>query len=265
VVAADDDSVIPLVAGQQRLGSLVVSPRRVGEPFSRRDLELLDLLATPVAQLARAALLTRELELARGDAVAQRLDERRRLRRDLHDSVGPLLAGLGLQADAVRRRNPDPQLDAVAAAITQCRKEVRRLVDELEPEDVPVADLVESVRALVEGWASATVERGLQLALDVPAPLPSLRADVRVAAYRIVGEALTNVVRHSAARHCTVRLLREEEELLIEVRDDGHGRLGDRRGVGLASMDDRATALGGDLVVSAAPGSGTTLRARVPL
>ncbi|HUR14474.1 MAG TPA: sensor histidine kinase [Mycobacteriales bacterium] len=264
----DGTCVVPLVAGSQPLGALVVAPRRAEEPFNRRDLELLELLSTPVAQLARAAVLTHELELARGDAVAQRLDERRRLRADLHDSVGPLLAGLGLHADAARRRHPDdPRLGAVSSAVAECRREVRRLVDELEPEDVPVADLEQSVRELVEGWASATVDTGLHLSVEVPEQLPPLPEAVRVAAYRVVGEALTNVVKHAGARQAVVRLVRDGSELVLEVRDDGRGPVpdGPRQGLGLRSMDERTTALGGELQLSGRTGGGTTLRARMPL
>lgn len=269
-VPDDGTCALPLVAGQQQLGILLVAPRRAGEPFSRRDLELLQLLSTPVAQLARAAVLARELERARGDVVAQRLDERRRLRRDLHDSVGPLLAGLGLHADAARRQHPDDErLQRVTAAVQACRQEVRRLVDALEPDDVPVQDLEQAVRDLVEGWASATVESGLHLVLEVPGPLPELPEQVRLAAYRVVGEALTNVVRHADARHASVRLLTEGGDLVVEVRDDGRGteRPADeqRQGVGLRSMAARAVELGGELELSGAPDRGTSVRARFPL
>lgn len=270
---AAEQAVLPLVAGDVRLGTLLVEPRREGEAFSRRDHDLLSILATPVAQLARAALLARDLERSRGDAVAQRLDERRRLRRDLHDSVGPLLAGLGLQADAVRRRSSpevQQQLAGVTAAIASCRQEVRRLVDGLEPDDTPLPDLEGAVRELVDGWQSVGVESGLVVSLDVPSPLPHLDDELRVTAYRVVGEALTNVVRHAAAGRCTVRLTADLGELVVEVRDDGTGpapvTAGARRGFGLRSMAERARAAGGVLDVSAGDGGrGTTVRARLPL
>jgi signal transduction histidine kinase len=265
-------AVLPLTASGTAVGRLAVLPRREGETWGRRERELLTVLATPVAQLVRAQRLSRELELARGDAVSQRLDERRRLRRDLHDGVGPLLAGLGLQADALRRAagaEEAERLGRLTDAVRQCRREVRRLVDDLETEQDAVDDLVARLRELVDGWASATVERGLVLRLSVPDHLPPLPPDVRLAAYRITGEALANAVQHAAASSCTVRLAVADGDLLLEVRDDGVGvpavSAPARRGVGLRSMGERARAVGGALDVGGGAGPGTTVRARFPL
>lgn len=270
-----DAAVLPLDAGNGTIGTLVVEPRRPGQAFTRADLALLDVLATPVAQVARAALLTRELDIARRDAVEQRLDERRRLRRGLHDSVGPLLAGVGLHVDAARRSAPAdlrPALDRVSAAVRECRQEVRRIVDELEPAETPVPDLEGAVRELVSGWSSATVDTGLTIALVVAEQLPPFDEATRTAAYRIVGEALTNAVRHAGAHVCTVSLSVDHGALVVDVRDDGVGigvasdRNGGRVGFGIRSMDERARMLGGELTVAPADGTrGTAVRARLPV
>lgn len=284
--APAEAAVVPLSSGGVPLGRLVVLPRREGEGWGRRERALLEALAIPLASLLRAQQLTRELEHARGDAVAQRLDERRRLRRDLHDSVGPLLAGLGMQADALRRAaGPDDaqRWARVTDAARACRREIRRLVDEIEPDDVACEDLGAALADLVDGWRSATVESGLTLRLELPAVLPPLPPDLRLAAYRIAGEALANVAQHAAASSCTVRLAVDGTDLLLEVRDDGAGltaRRGatDRVGVGVRSMGERARAVGGSLDVGdagviggrrpatglAGPG-GTCVRARFPL
>lgn len=270
-----DAAVLRLAAGERAVGTLVVQPRRPGQPFTRADLALLDVLVTPVAQVARAAVLSRELDLARGDAVAQRLDERRRLRRDLHDSVGPLLAGIGLQADAARRAAPPDlrhTLERVTAAVRECRQEVRRLVDGLEPAESAVSDLGAAVAELVSGWSSAAVDTGLRIDLAVVQPLPPLDTATRTAAYRVVGEALTNVVRHARATRCTVSLLVERGSLVVDVRDDGVGVDAGRAasegrvGFGIRSMDERTRALGGELRVSTTDAvGGTTVRANFPV
>jgi len=200
-----------------------------------------------------------------------REEERRRLRRDLHDGLGPTLASQTLKLDAaLDLLQTDP---AQAGHLLRQIKEqsqatvadVRRLVYALRP---PALDELGLAGALQASLTSLTED--LPLTVDVQAEaLPPLPAAVEVAAYRIVSEALNNVIQHAEASRCSVRLRIEagaDRALAIEVRDDGVG-LPDKRepGVGLRSMQERAEELGGRLEVTSPDGSGTCVRALLPL
>jgi signal transduction histidine kinase len=221
-----------------------------------------------------ALRLSADLQRSRERLVEAREEERRRLRRDLHDGLGPQLSSQALTIDAVRklmRRDPDAAeellLDLKAdaqAAVT----DIRRLVYGLRP---PALDDLGFLGALRE-TAEELGAKGLSVSVEAPEKLPPLSAAVEVAAYRIAQEALTNVVRHAAADACTVSLAIDEGSVLcLEVRDDGRGIPGlrenspARAGVGLTSMRERATELGGSLVVEPLPEGGTSVRARLPL
>lgn len=256
---------IPLTASGEDVGMLVVAPRRPGESFTRRDVELMATLAAPVAQVARAAGLAAALERARADIAAQRLDERRRLRRDLHDGLGPLLASLALHADALVRAHPDlaDSINRISETLAASRGEVRRLVEGLAPDAVVTGDLRHSLEELVEGWASAAAPAGLLVRLSVPEDVPPVSEEVRVAAYRIVGEALTNVVRHAKATECDVVLQRAPGgHIELEVRDNGMGVDNPNVGFGMRSMTQRAASVGGTVEVTT--GQGTLVRLRIP-
>jgi signal transduction histidine kinase len=258
-------ATVELLADGQHLGLLIVAPRRPGEPFNRRDSELIAVLAGPVAQVARAAVMAGALERAKADIAAQRLVERRRIRRDLHDGLGPLLASLALQIDTVARTHPELEraVARITGTVALSRVEVRRLVEGLAPEGVRSAELGHSVRELVEGWASAVAPTGMRIGLDVDADLPPVSEDVRVTAYRIVGEALTNAVRHASATECRVSLSRAADGgIEVEVRDNGSGMQHHAAGFGLRSMSERASSVGGTLAVTT--DAGTVVHLTVP-
>lgn len=265
-LAADDGTVaVPLVASGEPVGMLVVAPRRPGEPFHKRDQALIATLAAPVAQVARAGRLAAALEQARSDIAAQRLDERRRLRRDLHDGLGPLLASLALHAQAMARAHPETTEDVerIRGTLAASRAEVRRLVDGLAPEAATTGDLRQSIEELVEGWASAAAPSGLSVRLDLCSEVPPVSEEVRVTAYRIVGEALTNVVRHAKATECDVRLRTAAGcTVVLEICDNGTGVGEGASGFGIRSMGERASAVGGTVEFSTA--SGTLVRLSVP-
>jgi signal transduction histidine kinase len=214
-----------------------------------------------------------ELQHARERLVLAREEERRRLRRDLHDDLAPSLAALGLTAAAAEELLASDREDA-AAAIARLRAsiraavgDVRRLVYDLRPPTLDELGFAEAVREC----AARSAERapsGPRVTVDLPAALPPLPAAVEVAAYRIVQEALTNVVRHAAARTCVVRVgCIEGDRLLVEVADDGVGLPGQRRaGVGLHSMRERAAELGGACIVErVSAAGGTRVSAWLPL
>jgi signal transduction histidine kinase len=196
-----------------------------------------------------------------------REEERARLQRDLHDSLGPLLGSISMRLEAARNllaSDADPQrvdtvLDAVDADTQAATVEIRRILDELGPSALADADLVAAVGQLVDGY-----ESGPRMTLVVPSEAPELDPAAEIAAYRIVGEALRNVVRHARARHCTVSLDITGRDLTVEVADDGIGLVGAPAGVGRLAMSERAAALGGTLHLVDTPGGGLTVRAVLP-
>jgi signal transduction histidine kinase len=260
--------VLPLTYQNEAIGRLVLSPRTKGESFTKSDLRLLEDLARQVGVAAHAVRLTADLQRSRERLVTAREEERRRLRRDLHDGVGPQLAALTLKIETARNRlahNPtaDALLSDLAKRARDAVADVRRAVHALRP---PTLDELGLVPALRE--TAAQYERvGLSISVEAPEEMPPLPAAVEVAAYRIAQEAIINAVRHAGASSCSVRFdLDEEAELLsLEVEDDGRG-IGEDRGlgVGLSSMRERAEELGGTCVVEPVPTGGTRVRAELP-
>ncbi len=263
-----DAVAFPLTSQGVNVGALLVAPRAPGQSFSLADRRLL----TSVAQRAGAAVetmrLAADLQRARERLVLAREEERRRLRRDLHDGLGPQLATLTLQLDTARNLlDSDPQragqvLAEVKAQTQAAIGDIRRLVHGLRP---PALDQLGLVGALREQANALDAANGMNVVLEAPLTLPALPAAVEVAAYRIVQEALTNAARHSQARRCTIWLC-PDDALYVAVDDDGVGVPDTvRAGVGLASMRERAEELGGALRIERRPQGGTRVIARLPL
>lgn len=265
-VADGDQLDLPLTYRGETIGRLLVSHRPGEAGFSAADNRLLEDLARQAGVAAYAVRLTAEIQHARERLVTAREEERRRLRRDLHDGLGPTMASLTLMAEAAGNLlSRDPlaaaellqELKDEAKAATA---EIRRVVYELRPPALDELGLVAAIREQADQYRRA----GLQVSILAPESLPPLPAAVEVAAYRIVQESMTNVVRHAGARTCTVRL-EVENGLQVEITDDGRGLNGGMPGVGLASMRERAAELGGSCVIEAASGGGTLVRARLPM
>ena len=259
-----------LVCQGQDVGRLVVSYRAGTSRFSRSERRVLDDLARQTAVTARSALLFRDLVRSRERLVTTREEERRRLRRDLHDGLGPALAGVAFGLDAARNlladdpEGADEMLRQLKAETRHSIAEIRRIAHDLRP---PALDELGLVKAVEEYAVRVSAgERSLTVTLSVPVPLPALPAAVEVAAYRIAVEAVTNAARHAGAANCEVQFRHEDRELRVTVTDDGTG-IGPevRPGVGLTAMAERATELGGTLIVDAVPTGGTVLVARLPL
>ena len=261
--------VVPLMYQQQPVGRLLVSPRAPSERFTGVERRLLDDLAGQVALVASAVQLTVDLQHARERLVLGREEERRRLHRDLHDGLGPTLAGVVLGLDGVHRALGGDQaavgqlVDRLKADVQAAVADTRRLVYELRP---PALDELGLVAALRKQAASLGLDgQGLQVQVQAPDRLDGLPAAVEVAAYRITLEALTNARRHAQAHRCQVRLALDDG-LGIEVRDDGRGLPADPAdGVGLASMRERAAELGGWCQIEPVPNGGTSVRAWLPV
>ncbi|MDG6110491.1 sensor histidine kinase [Dactylosporangium aurantiacum] len=267
VVAADGTArsrgaeEFPLVFAGETIGDLVAEPRD-GE-FTATERRLLAGILGQVAAAGHAVALTGDLRRSRERVVAAAEEERRRLRRDLHDGLGPALASVVLGLQRARRRvDSDPaaaaqQLDTLTGQTQAAVADVRRLVYGLRP---PALDELGLVGALTE-HASALG------AIDVEGPdrEPVLPAAVEVAAYRIALEAMTNTVRHAGARQTTVRVS-VDGMLRIEIADNGRGMpAGYRAGVGITSMRERAVELGGTCVIEPRTPRGTVVRVALPL
>jgi signal transduction histidine kinase len=259
---------IPLSHQGDVLGDLLVDSRGP-DTIGPKERQLLDDLARQFAVAVRAVRLTEALRRSRERLVTAREEERRRLRRDLHDGLGPRLAGLTLRLETARDRlAPDSQTQAVLTELAdRCRDsvaDIRRLIYALRP---PALDDLGLASAIGEGAEQVAAGRNLQVTVEASPGLGQLPAAVEVAAYRIAQEAITNVARHAEARHCTVRLAldRDGGTLRVEIQDDGRGRdPGRAMGVGMVSMRERAEELGGTWVIDALPLGGTLVTARLP-
>lgn len=258
---------VPLIAHGNPVGSLVAGSRRGQDQLTSRDREALRQVAPIAAVAVHQVQLTDDLQRARGRLAAALEEERRRIRRDLHDGLGPSLASvvMGLEeALAVHRCDPERTERLLADLKTQTRSavdDIRALVYGLRPPALDELGLAAAVRQLADTTIGRT---SIDVDLDVPADLPPLTAATEVAAYRIVQEALTNVVRHSGATRAGVTLAVDQDALVVEVCDDGRG-LPTRvtPGVGITSLRERAEDIGGR--VAWTNGTGTTVRAELPL
>jgi len=258
----------PLTFQRETVGRLLVGTRSRGEQLGPDDERLLADLARQAGPATHAVALRRALDVSRAGLVTAREEERRRLRRDLHDGLGPTLAGLTLGLDTARARSagqPGLQelLGKLKAETQRAVGDVRRIVYGLRPPALDEFGLVGSLREEVGRLKYEAP--ALTVTLDVPdEALADLPAAVEVACYRIVTEALTNVTRHAHATHCSVRI-QLDKDLDVEIRDDGVGLPeGWRAGVGIASMRERVTELGGDLVIEPCLPHGTRINARLP-
>ncbi len=260
--------VLPLSYGTETIGQLKLSPRAPGERFGPADKRLLDDLARHAEAAAYAVRLTADLQRSRERLVNAREEERRRLRRDLHDGLGPQLATLTLKLDAARNllsqepRSADTLLTELKTETKAAISDIRRLVYDLRPPALDELGLIPAIREQATNYG----HDGLNVSVEAPKDLPPLPAAVEVAAYRIAQEALTNVVHHAKAHACHVRLS-VGDGLELEITDDGVGLLEDRHaGVGLSSMRERAAELGGTCSAArTGPAGGTRVLARLPL
>jgi signal transduction histidine kinase len=261
-----------LFAGDDTVGCLEIGLRPGQESLLRGDEQVVAVLAPALTQLMQARKLRAELQASRAVVVSAIEEERRRLRRDLHDGIGPRLTGVAYAADAARNilgRDPARAaqlLIGVRAEAGEAIVEIRRLVEGLRPPSLDQVGLEQTVRQHAQHLLRSD---GQPMTVDVrvAAPLPVLPAAVEVTAYRIVVEALTNAARHSRGHRATVTLALEESAdepaLAVEVRDDGRGGGPWVPGCGLTSMRERAEMLGGTL--TAGPGDdGALVVARLP-
>ncbi len=268
-------TTIELQVGGADLGRLRLEVDPGRDPFGPGDRRLLQDVGSQVGALVQAISINRDLQASRQHLITAREEERRRVRRDLHDGLGPSLAAMAMRLDAARDlipENPVQAAELVGQLSDQTREEiveVRRLVDGLRPPALDQFGLVSALRQRAdEHNLTARPGRDAQLtwAIDADEDLEPLPAAVEVAAYRIVVEAVTNAVRHSAADTCAVTLRRDADALHIEIRDTGVGLdPSPVMGIGLTSMRERAEELGGTCTLTSMAGRGTVVQARIPL
>ncbi|MFE0046861.1 sensor histidine kinase [Streptomyces albireticuli] len=262
-----DDELFPLVYRGEAVGHLYASPRSGELALDNQDREALRILADHAAPAIASLRLYQDLRSSRERVVLAREEERRRLRHDLHDGLGPALSGLRLQIDAVRAAVPPAApaarpLRTVSEGIGQAITELRHITDGLAPAALAGGDLTQALQHL----ASLLGTRDLRITVDLsPCPLPPLPAALEVAVYRITAEALNNAVRHAHAGHARARVAVTPDEVTVGVTDDGGGFPAHEHepGLGLRSMAERSEELGGRFALTSTTG-GTTVEASFP-
>jgi signal transduction histidine kinase len=255
------------------VGTLVAWPRRGEETFDPRDRAVLADIARQAGAAVHAEALTADLLDSRQRLVSAREEERRRLRRDLHDGLGPLLTGIGLNLDAARARaghaggasargDLGPLLGQAKDATAQAIAYLRGIVYGLRPSSLDDLGLAGAIAAHIQRLTEGTE---VQITLEADSP-PDLPAAIEVATFRIAVEAISNVVRHSGARACRVRLGADSgaQQLVVEVCDDGAGAGPWTAGVGMLAMRERAAGVGATLTAGPTADGGT-VRACFPL
>jgi signal transduction histidine kinase len=258
-----------LSATDPTLGHLEVGLRPGQRALLRSDQHVLAVLAPALAQLMHTRALRTQLQASRAAVVAAVEEERRRLRGDLHDGLGPRLTGVAYAADAARNvldRDPARAADLLTGVRSEAGEailEIRRLVDGLRPPSLDQIGLEQTLRQHARHLLNADGRR-IAVDLTVATPLPELGAAVEVTAYRIVVEALTNAARHSHGDRVAITLRVDGDALAIEVRDNGRQHSAWPAGMGLTSMRERTEMLGGT-VIAKADTDGGVVAARLPL
>jgi signal transduction histidine kinase len=271
----DDLLWLPLVYQGETVGELRLAPRAPGEPFSLADRKLLQDLAREAGVAVHAVQLTadlrrlnRDLQASRVQLITAREEERRRLRRDLHDGLGSALTGMTFKLGASQNllaHDPvavEKLLGELKGQAQAAIADIRQLVYGLRP---PALDELGLVSALRE-YAGHYQLDGVEVSVEAPEALPSLPAATELAAYRIALEALANVARHAHATTCAIRLRIVGEALALDVEDNGVGLPADAHaGVGLTAMRERAVELGGSCAIVRRIEGGSCVSARLPL
>ena len=261
---------ISLSAGANHVGDLVVCLPPGHLRLPRAKTAVLELVAVPLAQALHAARLSEQLRVSRGRVVTALEEERRRMRRDLHDGLGPTLTGIAYTADAtVNLIATDPEhavetLRGLRADIGDAITEIRRIVYGLRPRALDELGLIDAVRQRIAPLRCAD-GRALTVTIDAPQGLPPLPAAVEVAAYRLAVEAVTNIARHSDGTTAALTLKFADPTLLrVTVTDSGHCTTPWAPGVGIQSMHERVEEIGGTLTIDTTP-EGATITADLPL
>ena len=215
---------------------------------------MIDRLAEERRAGARAALIAQERE-------------RSRIARALHDEAGQTLTAVALEIErsASRGRAVEPKrLAALAKELNSILDEIRRIARELRPEALDDLGLVNALIALS---SRAARQGGIPIERRLASDLPPLSEELELVIYRVAQESLTNVLRHSEASRCLLELVESTDGIVLTISDDGKGIAGstDNGAIGIEGMRERALLVDGKLIISSAPGAGTTVRLEAPL
>jgi len=252
---------LPLIYNQEIVGQMVIGQAVDDRALDKNERQLLENIARQTGVATHAVQLSIALQQSRQHIITAREEERRRLRRDLHDGLGPALAAHTIKigvARALIESSPQMAFDILTELETGLANsliDIRRLVYNLRPPALDQFGLVGALRDFIQQCNGTTL-----FTLEVPDQLPPLSAAIEVATYRIVQEAVNNVIRHAHALHCTVKL-QLNGSLVVTVSDDGVGlpsRV--KYGVGLNSIRERSEELSGQFSIYAKSGGGTQMQ-----
>jgi signal transduction histidine kinase len=266
------DRVMPLYAGKVHVGQLSLAVRPGLEPLGRADERLLDALGHVLASSAYNLGLQQALRKALAQAVTAREEERRHIRREIHDGIGPLLAAALLRTETAMELSPGCPSQAEAlhklhALQKTALTDVRSLVEGLRPPALDHGGLLSALQQHAELSAVMGAQGPPIVTFEVAGDLSVLPAAVEVAVYRIAQEAISNATKHAGAQRIVARISRMDNGLIVEIDDDGIGVASETNhsGVGLASMAERATELGGWCTNEHPPTGGTRVKAWLPI
>ena len=260
-------SEFPLTLKGERIGILIVGARSLHESLPPDKIYILNDLLRQVTMAVQTVRVSSELKRSRIKLVSFREEERRRLRRDLHDGLGASLASISLKMDTLVYQNGVDEVmknrlielqEDLRSAIT----DIRRLVYNLRPPALDELGLIFALDELCRQYDGSSIKVTLEASeIDF-----SLHAAIEVAAYRIVQEAVTNAGKHSKGAVCIVTLGLEDSFLLIRIIDDGIGLQDNRKnGIGLHSMRERALEVDGQFLIRNNHDKGLTVEVRLPL
>jgi signal transduction histidine kinase len=264
--------VIPLVYQNEAVGQLAVALRGPQEAFNPQEQRLLAAIAALTATTVRAVQMSDEVHFSRQRIITAREEERRRIRRDLHDGLGPALASLPLKIDAAvdllagEQQRSVRLLGDVKRQAQQLVADVRRVVHDLRPPALDELGLADALRSALSQLIDHP--NGMQISLAADSLPPHLPAAAEVASYHITLEAVTNVIKHARAQHCWVsmQVVEHPPQLHIDIEDDGIGITSAAvPNVGLHSMRERAEELGGSFQLHVRPSGGTRIAVSLPL
>ena len=240
-------------------------PARVSLTTLYRDKSVMGVLITDLTSEKSYAELASRIQTLQDE-------ERKKIARDLHDSVGQLLTALAMNLSQLQKENANSSaasadlLSDCGVMVDQVSREIRTISHLLHPPLLDVAGLASAIRWYVDGFSHRSK---IEVDLKLDSDLGRLPAEIEITMFRAVQECLTNVYRHSGSNYCSILVQREGQRLSMQIRDTGHGmRLrvdGEMpTGVGLRGMQERLRRLGGTLQIQASE-NGTTVLIGVPL
>jgi signal transduction histidine kinase len=255
--------VFPLQLQGETIGIFTVGSHSLQESLPPEKRYLLNDLLRQITMAVHAVQISGELQRSRMKLVSLREEERRRLRRDLHDGLGASLASISLQMDTLIYQNQVDAKDRLVELQGNIRSavgDIRQLVYNLRPPALDEFGLAFALQEIGHQFAGSP----LRVEIEVPAEDQQLHAAIEVATYRIVQEGITNAIKHSNGSHCKVTVATNNGNLFITIQDDGVGIPDNRRiGIGLHSMKERADEVDGTFLIKKE--LGTIIQVTLPL